>query len=345
MPIFWRSHRGHYKRYALYVKTVSVCNSVISAKAWRVLFLLLHSSESLRQCLDVICTCSPCRVSNKSLFCSICSNEPTKFQLPSTWRTTSTMPTTSPWRPRASPRCRSSSCWRRSTSAGTNCIKIFLPGKLILSKRKGLREAIFSWKNYLRINFPGRPIFIQLLPAASSSTRSPCTSPPWSSSSSTSCSASPPCPCSSRRSDRYSTGWPISWWTWIGLTLTWDVPPFCPAAQPLLPNSHQPKQNRADSGAVKIQVTPTQVRQEMDHHVLSLIQTKGVTILLCTESGFRIAKRLKIPILIRIQVQNHNTSIGVMILLFTGSESGSGIANKIKNLTLDPDPGPEWYHL
>ena len=70
-------------------------------------------------------------------------------------------------------------------------------------------------------------------------------------------------------------------------------------------------------------------------------QTKGVTILLCTESGFRIAKRLKIPILIRIQVQNHNTSIGVMILLFTGSESGSGIANKIKKLTLDPDPGPE----
>ena len=28
--------------------------------------------------------------------------------------------------------------------AGTNCIKIGLPGKLILSKRKGLREAPFS---------------------------------------------------------------------------------------------------------------------------------------------------------------------------------------------------------
>ena len=27
---------------------------------------------------------------------------------------------------------------------GTNCIKIGLPGKLILSKRKGLREVIFS---------------------------------------------------------------------------------------------------------------------------------------------------------------------------------------------------------
>ena len=28
--------------------------------------------------------------------------------------------------------------------AGTNCIKIGLQGKLILSKRKGLREALFS---------------------------------------------------------------------------------------------------------------------------------------------------------------------------------------------------------
>ena len=48
---------------------------------------------------------------------------------------------------------------------GTNCIKICLPGKLILSKRKGLREVIFSWKYYLRIDFLGRPIFIQLPPA------------------------------------------------------------------------------------------------------------------------------------------------------------------------------------
>ena len=28
--------------------------------------------------------------------------------------------------------------------AGTNCIKIGLPGKLILSKRNGLREDLFS---------------------------------------------------------------------------------------------------------------------------------------------------------------------------------------------------------
>ena len=29
---------------------------------------------------------------------------------------------------------------------GGECIKIGLPGKLILSKRKGLREVLFSWK-------------------------------------------------------------------------------------------------------------------------------------------------------------------------------------------------------
>ena len=28
--------------------------------------------------------------------------------------------------------------------SGTNCIEIALPGKLILSKRKGLREVLFS---------------------------------------------------------------------------------------------------------------------------------------------------------------------------------------------------------
>ena len=31
------------------------------------------------------------------------------------------------------------------------------------------------------------------------------------------------------------------------------VPPSCPAAQPLLPNSHQPKQSQADSGTLKTQ--------------------------------------------------------------------------------------------
>ena len=32
----------------------------------------------------------------------------------------------------------------KSRRAGTNCIKIGLPGKLILSKRKGLWELLFS---------------------------------------------------------------------------------------------------------------------------------------------------------------------------------------------------------
>ena len=50
--------------------------------------------------------------------------------------------------------------------------------------------------------------------------------------------------------------------------MIWDVPPFCIAAQPVLPNSHQPMQNRADSGTVQIQVNPIQVRQEMGHPVL-----------------------------------------------------------------------------
>ena len=47
---------------------------------------------------------------------------------------------------------------------GTNCIKIGLPGKLILIKRNGLREVLFCWQLSLRIYFPERPIFIQLHP-------------------------------------------------------------------------------------------------------------------------------------------------------------------------------------
>ena len=36
-----------------------------------------------------------------------------------------------------------------------------------------------------------------------------------------------------------------------------SVPPSCPTAQPLLPNSHQPRQNWADSGTLKTKVKPT----------------------------------------------------------------------------------------
>ena len=48
-----------------------------------------------------------------------------------------------------------------------------------------------------------------------------------------------------------------------------DVPPYCPAAQPLLPNSHQPKQNWADGGTTKIKVNPTQISEQMNHQILA----------------------------------------------------------------------------
>ena len=71
-------------------------------------------------------------------------------------------------------------------------------------------------------------------------------------------------PCAMRNAN---TGWPISWQTWTGLTLIWDVPPSCPAAQPVLPISHQPRQSKAEGGTAKIKVNPTQIRQEMGHPV------------------------------------------------------------------------------
>ena len=47
------------------------------------------------------------------------------------------------------------------TSEG-KCMKIGFPGKLILGKRKGRLEIIFSCKYHSRIDFPGRMIFIEL---------------------------------------------------------------------------------------------------------------------------------------------------------------------------------------
>ena len=66
------------------------------------------------------------------------------------------------------------------------------------------------------------------------------------------------------------TGWPISWRTWVGLTLIWEVPPSCPAAQPVLLISHQPRQNQAEGGKAKIKVNPTEVHQEMCHPVSNI---------------------------------------------------------------------------
>ena len=42
---------------------------------------------------------------------------------------------------------------------------------------------------------------------------------------------------------------------------------FYHLAQPLLPNSCQPKQNWADRGTTKILVNPTKVSEQMDHLV------------------------------------------------------------------------------
>ena len=39
-------------------------------------------------------------------------------------------------------------------------------------------------------------------------------------------------------------------------------------AQPLLPNSHQPKQNWADSVTPTIHVNPTQISEQMNHPVV-----------------------------------------------------------------------------
>ena len=49
--------------------------------------------------------------------------------------------------------------------------------------------------------------------------------------------------------------------------MIWDVPPSCPAAQPVLPISHQLRQNQAEGGTAKINVNPTKVRQEMCYTV------------------------------------------------------------------------------
>ena len=54
----------------------------------------------------------------------------------------------------------------------------------------------------------------------------------------------------------------MSWQTLVGLTLIWVVPP---AAQHVLPISHQPRQNQAEGGTTKIKVNPSEVRQEMGH--------------------------------------------------------------------------------
>ena len=57
---------------------------------------------------------------------------------------------------------------------------------------------------------------------------------------------------------------------WVDFDL--GAPPSCPASQPLLPNSHQPRQNWADSATLKIQVNQVheQVHEQMGHPELHL---------------------------------------------------------------------------
>ena len=54
---------------------------------------------------------------------------------------------------------------------------------------------------------------------------------------------------------------PTCSWTWVGLTL---ILVSHHLAQPLLPNFHQPRQDWADSGTLKIQVNPTQSTSTWD---------------------------------------------------------------------------------
>ena len=54
----------------------------------------------------------------------------------------------------------------------------------------------------------------------------------------------------------------IYWVSYLLVDLGWvdfdlGVSPSSPAAQTLLQNSHQPMQNRADSGTLKVEVNPT----------------------------------------------------------------------------------------
>ena len=52
---------------------------------------------------------------------------------------------------------------------------------------------------------------------------------------------------------------------WVDFDLV--VASSCPAAQPLLPNSYQPKQNWADIGTTKVKVNPTQVFEQKNRPV------------------------------------------------------------------------------
>ena len=65
----------------------------------------------------------------------------------------------------------------------------------------------------------------------------------------------------------FYTGCVITSRTFVGLTLISDFPPSCSLSHPVLPISHQPKQNLADGGTISIKANPTKVREVMAHPV------------------------------------------------------------------------------
>ena len=60
---------------------------------------------------------------------------------------------------------------------------------------------------------------------------------------------------------------------WVDFDL--GVPPSCPDAQPLLPNSHQPGQNWSENGTHKIQVNPTHYRTPKLTELLEFLSEGG----------------------------------------------------------------------
>lgn len=63
------------------------------------------------------------------------------------------------------------------------------------------------------------------------------------------------------------TGWVIWSNIWVWLTLIYDFSLACPIAQPLLPNSLQPKQNQVRSGTIKMKVNPPQLSDQVVNSV------------------------------------------------------------------------------
>ena len=65
----------------------------------------------------------------------------------------------------------------------------------------------------------------------------------------------------------YREGHLVVYLSWVDIELDCSTNLICQAAQPLLPNSHQTKQNWAGGGTTKIKVNPTRVLEQMTHPV------------------------------------------------------------------------------